>query len=40
MWMKYVDREEAEGEHFEVYEKTLTQIDYKMGLAEGFQQGG
>jgi hypothetical protein len=26
MWMKYVDGEEAEGEHFEVYEKTLQQM--------------
>jgi uncharacterized protein (DUF362 family) len=26
MWMKYVDGQEAEGEHFEVYEKTLRQV--------------
>jgi hypothetical protein len=26
MWLKYVDPEEAEGEHFEVYERTLAQI--------------
>jgi hypothetical protein len=26
MWMKYVDGQEAEGEHFEVYEKTLGQV--------------
>ena len=23
MWLKYVDPEEAEGEHFEVYEEAL-----------------
>ena len=27
MWMKYVDEEEAEGEHFEVYENTLQQVN-------------
>jgi uncharacterized protein (DUF362 family) len=27
MWMKYVDPEDAEGEHFEVYERTLREID-------------
>ena len=26
MWLKYVDPEEAEGEHFEVYERTLAQM--------------
>ncbi|PJF47664.1 MAG: DUF362 domain-containing protein [Chloroflexi bacterium] len=26
MWMKYVDPDEAEGEHFEVYERTLDEI--------------
>jgi uncharacterized protein (DUF362 family) len=26
MWLKYVDPEEPEGEHFEVYEKTLEQM--------------
>ncbi|MBN1872707.1 MAG: DUF362 domain-containing protein [Anaerolineae bacterium] len=26
MWLKYVDPEEAEGEHYEVYEKTLADI--------------
>ncbi len=26
MWMKYVDPDEAEGEHFEVYERTLREI--------------
>jgi uncharacterized protein (DUF362 family) len=26
MWLKYVDPDEPEGEHFEVYEKTLEQI--------------
>jgi uncharacterized protein (DUF362 family) len=26
MWLKYVDPEEAEGEHYEVYEQTLQQI--------------
>lgn len=26
MWMKYVDPEDAEGEHFEIYERTLGQI--------------
>jgi len=26
MWMKYVDGQEAEGEHFEVYEKTLSDL--------------
>ncbi len=28
MWLKYVDGQEAEGEHFEVYEKTLAEVDY------------
>ena len=27
MWLKYVDPEEAEGEHFEVYEKALAKIE-------------
>ena len=27
MWLKYVDPEEAEGEHFEVYEKGLAHIE-------------
>jgi hypothetical protein len=27
MWLKYVDPEEAEGEHFEVYEQTLARLD-------------
>jgi hypothetical protein len=27
MWLKYVDSEEAEGEHFEVYEKALAKIE-------------
>jgi uncharacterized protein (DUF362 family) len=27
MWMKYVDPEDAEGEHFEVYERTLREIE-------------
>ncbi len=27
MWMKYVDPNDAEGEHFEVYERTLREID-------------
>ncbi|MCS6849028.1 MAG: DUF362 domain-containing protein [Anaerolineae bacterium] len=27
MWMKYVDPEECEGEHFEVYERTLDEIN-------------
>ena len=27
MWMKYVDPSEAEGEHFEVYERTLRDIE-------------
>jgi hypothetical protein len=26
MWLKLVDPEEAKGEHFEVYERALTQI--------------
>ena len=26
MWLKFVDPEEAEGEHFEVYEQTLEDI--------------
>ena len=26
MWLKYVDPEEAEGEHYEVYEKGLARI--------------
>jgi len=26
MWMKYIEPDDPEGEHFEVYEKTLTQI--------------
>jgi hypothetical protein len=26
MWLKYVDPEEPEGEHYEVYERTLEQI--------------
>jgi hypothetical protein len=26
MWLKYVDPQEAEGEHFEVYETTLSQL--------------
>jgi len=26
MWLKYVDPDEAEGEHFEVYERTLEQL--------------
>jgi uncharacterized protein (DUF362 family) len=31
VWMKYVDPEEAEGEHFEVYERTLRTMD-KLGM--------
>ena len=31
MWMKYVDPQRLEGENFEVYERTLTQIK-NMGL--------
>ena len=31
MWLKYVDPDDTEGEHFEVYEKTLAQIK-EMGL--------
>jgi hypothetical protein len=27
MWLKYVDPEEAEGEHFEVYEKELSWLE-------------
>jgi hypothetical protein len=27
MWLKYVDPEEAEGEHFEVYEKELAWLE-------------
>jgi uncharacterized protein (DUF362 family) len=27
MWMKYVDGQEAEGEHFEVYEKTIKELN-------------
>jgi hypothetical protein len=27
MWLKYVDPEEAEGEHYEVYERTLSDIE-------------
>jgi len=27
MWLKYVDPEEAEGEHFEVYEQTLVRLE-------------
>jgi hypothetical protein len=27
LWLKYVDPEEREGEHFEVYERTLKQIE-------------
>jgi len=26
MWLKYVDSEEAEGEHYEVYEQALAQM--------------
>jgi len=26
MWLKYVDPDEIEGEHYEVYEKTLEQM--------------
>jgi len=26
MWLKYVDPEETEGEHFEVYERTLAHL--------------
>ncbi|MBN2006549.1 MAG: DUF362 domain-containing protein [Anaerolineae bacterium] len=29
MWLKYVDPEEAEGEHFEVYEKTLADLQVR-----------
>jgi len=32
MWMKYVDPQDREGEHFEIYEKTLQQMKAK-GLA-------
>ena len=28
MWLKYVDPEEAEGEHYEVYEETLKHIPH------------
>ena len=31
MWLKYVDRAEGEGEHYEVYEHTLTSMD-RLGL--------
>jgi len=31
MWLKYVDPDEAEGEHYEVYEQTLRQMQ-KMGV--------
>jgi len=27
MWLKYVDPEEAEGEHFAVYEKELARLE-------------
>ncbi len=27
MWLKYIDPEEMENEHFEVYEQTLAQMD-------------
>jgi len=30
MWIKYVDPEESEREHFDVYEKTLRMIDEKV----------
>jgi hypothetical protein len=26
MWLKYVDADEAEGEHYQVYEQLLTQM--------------
>jgi len=29
LWFKYVDPDEVEGEHFEIYERTLTQIQEK-----------
>jgi hypothetical protein len=31
MWLKYVDPEEAEGEHYEVYEQALAHIQ-EVGL--------
>jgi len=33
MWLKFVDPQEAEGEHYEVYEQTLVKMK-EMGLAE------
>jgi hypothetical protein len=33
MWLKYVDPDESEGEHYEVYEQTLRKMK-EMQLAE------
>ena len=33
MWFKYIDPDETEGEHFEVYERTLSQIGQMAELA-------
>jgi hypothetical protein len=37
LWLKYVDPEETEGEHFEVYEKELRRMD-EMGFAAADSQ--
>jgi uncharacterized protein (DUF362 family) len=35
MWLKYVDPEEAEGEHFEVYERALASFEDDLSQAAG-----
>ena len=35
MWLKYVDPEEAEGEHFEVYEAALDRMEDDLAQAAG-----
>ena len=34
MWLKYVDPEEAEGEHYEVYEQELKKIQSMAHLTD------
>ena len=32
MWLKYVDPDEAEGEHYEVYERALADFEARGGV--------
>jgi hypothetical protein len=40
MWLKYVDPDEEEQEHFEVYERALAEIPLEMTLTPDAVQAG